>query len=451
MNISLQNRSSWLDNVSYPDFPTTSGDQVKLLSGDGQTLSFPVSLLVSSSSFLQSLLPPSCSSCACATCPTISLPSTTGLTLTMLAQVLSFGETEQPAGESLNNCLQSVQEVLERVKSNVSLVVMLGSNRGMDLDHSENLKVVKVESLADAVVKEEFEVCHNWNDDDAPTVQEESFADIPPDHQDVDGNASVDVDEAGCWKCPVCDRIFLKLSSLTTHKESHRNKKTELKKYQCVKCGLNYSSKWTLERHVTKKHGNRSNSQADDQISETIQKFQCSTCDTSFYTSIGIVKHRSEEHGDNERKRDFKCSKCIMCYYTNKELQRHKRYKHGKYEQKTILRCPICGLSFSVHSQVLRHINMKHPEGKDQEQSESLKDKKGKVRCSLCQETFFLRTTLKRHMKRVHEGVIFGCGVCNKIYSQKSHLYCHCKKFDHDKGLMYEIMNRPEDDAGRKF
>jgi len=403
---------------------------VNLLSGDGQGILLPSSFLVASSSFLQSLLP---TPCACPTSPTISLPSTTGLTLQMLAQIFSNGETEQLelTGETTETCVKSVQEVLELLGSEVKVV--------LDFNCFKSLKVVKVTSLAHetVVVKEEFESCDNW--DGSLAVHEKVDSDSPQDcrqeRKEFSSSSTDDFEPTSLienivssfkdpnveaasqtsdknigLKCPFCARYFQKLKSLITHKmKRHGEQGTGKRKYSCQKCDLNYSCAKSLRRHVRVKHENRRKAKV---CMSGRGEFQCSECDLWVFSAKDLVKHRIDIHGENDESED------------------------------NLVQCPECGLHFSNRSHLNCHITKKHKVVGIQEESEDFAVNQMRVSCSECKLTFAEKNTLDRHIKRVHEGVVYACGVCHKIAAQKSSIYVHCKAFCHDKDFIYEIQGQ---------
>ena len=109
MKINLQKKAQWLDDV--PLLKISSRDCVNLRSGDGVSMSIPVSFLAASSDFVSSLLN-SDSSCS-NTNTVIHMPSVSGFSLKLFSQILRVGETEELSGEDIESCLENVEVVLE--------------------------------------------------------------------------------------------------------------------------------------------------------------------------------------------------------------------------------------------------------------------------------------------------------------------------------------------------
>jgi len=120
MQIFLQNRSVWLDNMSRQDLSKpVKTDMLNLLSGDSQVVSLPAGLLIAVSPFLKSVLTPSCPCSSVVT--TISLPSIRGVALKLLTQVLVGGTTKPLANESLKTVVEEVQDALDILQTGIVL------------------------------------------------------------------------------------------------------------------------------------------------------------------------------------------------------------------------------------------------------------------------------------------------------------------------------------------
>eukprot|EP00092_Neocalanus_flemingeri_P090715 GFUD01114903.1.p1 GENE.GFUD01114903.1~~GFUD01114903.1.p1 ORF type:complete len:388 (+),score=44.06 GFUD01114903.1:70-1233(+) len=378
MEVFLQRRSSWVDSASFKSFTARSG-KVNLQSGDGQTIHLPVSLFVSASPFLLSLLLPTCPCYSNTT--TISLPSTRGFILKLLAQIFSGGETEKLPGKIIKSCLSELQEVLELLETGIILKVSYTRA-------PESLKVSTVESFtvseATVAIKEEFEISDSASHLMGVLDFKEASMDLKvklkrkcatrKNYRDwINGDSKLRNKEDRCIKCSFCDRNFKKLKSLKNHVvERHGKKGLGEENHHCLKCDLNYSSIRHLERHIRLKHG--------EQMQEHIK-----------------------EGGE-------------------------------------FLRCPYCRIRFLNNSSMMKHISRQH-----EDDCEGLKDLKFK--CSECNETFSRKDTLAIHIKRVHEGLIYACGVCDNIKLYKTDILKHCNASSHSKGLIYEIRDSQEDET----
>eukprot|EP00092_Neocalanus_flemingeri_P020108 GFUD01021769.1.p1 GENE.GFUD01021769.1~~GFUD01021769.1.p1 ORF type:complete len:412 (-),score=51.02 GFUD01021769.1:95-1330(-) len=404
MEVFLQRRSSWVDSASFKSFTARSGE-VNLQSGDGQTIHLPVSLFVSASPFLLSLLLPTCPCYSNTT--TISLPSTRGFILKLLAQIFSGGETEKLPGEIIKSCLLELQEVLELLETGIILKVSYTRA-------PESLKVSTVESFtvreATVAIKEEFEIS-----DSASHLMGVL------DDWEVSPQSSKD-----CDSTPVDLRSF----SGSDFKEASMDLKVKLKR----KCA-------TRKNYRDWINGDSKLRNKEDRC------IKCSFCDRNFKKLKSLKNHVVERHGKKGLgEENHHCLKCDLNYSSIRHLERHIRLKHGEQMQEHIkeggefLRCPYCRIRFFNNSSMMKHISRKH-----EDDCEGLKDLKFK--CSECNETFRRKDTLAIHIKRVHEGLIYACGVCDNIKLYKTDILKHCNASSHSKGLIYKIRDSQGDET----
>ena len=66
----------------------------------------------------------------------------------------------------------------------------------------------------------------------------------------------------------------------------------------------------------------------------------------------------------------------------------------------------------------MRHVSRKHNGLGDEQESKEIEDDKKKVKCSQCRQSHCEQSTLRRHIKHVHLGVILACGMCDTIRAQ---------------------------------
>ena len=108
MNFFLQTKNLWIQNgIQNSAFCP----KVNLVSGDGVSISIPVSILAASSEFLRSLrLPYNMFGGV----PSITLPSVTGDTLLLASQIFLNGESEKMTQEAIRINLVSLEKLLLR-------------------------------------------------------------------------------------------------------------------------------------------------------------------------------------------------------------------------------------------------------------------------------------------------------------------------------------------------
>ena len=118
---------SWLEkppaSLDYlaQSYHSPSSPQIKLLSGDGFSITLPLPLLLASSALLRSVL----SNHQCCASVDISVPSVGGGTLVLVGEILRRGETSNffDGDESSKEILRSVQTVLNMLLCGVSIML----------------------------------------------------------------------------------------------------------------------------------------------------------------------------------------------------------------------------------------------------------------------------------------------------------------------------------------
>ena len=141
--------------------------------------------------------------------------------------------------------------------------------------------------------------------------------------------------------CAKCSLRFGKPSLLELHesivhvKEKSRasvaNIEVKLKKtpFECKNCRKNFTTKGSLDRHISAVHEGRTMS------------FECEKCQKSYTTKCSLDRHVSSIH---EGRKPFECDLCEANFSSKKELTRHKENNH---EQKKPFTCIICDAAFS--------------------------------------------------------------------------------------------------------
>lgn len=144
-------------------------------------------------------------------------------------------------------------------------------------------------------------------------------------------------------------------------------------------------------------------------IHQTIHKVHvCEVCGASFIKKSYLEDHK-EAHGTEKR---YKCKFCDKCFKRRTVLVKHKRI-HTHPRQCV---CEICGKRFNDNGTLKTHTLLLHI-------------KERKFKCMICNQTFPLKPTLdkhiRRHMKRERGEKDFACDQCDMKYRDKSSLNRH--------------------------
>jgi len=191
--------------------------------------------------------------------------------------------------------------------------------------------------------------------------------------------------------------------------------KNEMNK--CKICYKNYSTKYTLLRHVKNVH-------------ENLGSYKCAVCKVQFNAKSYLNAHQ-RVHMEN-RPKPFKCHKCDFATYTKSNIKKHIK-THDRiiercdkcntilYKNRThdcSLDCQYCGKKFSLNMTVINHIKKHHP----QEIKRSLYE------CDICGLKCYQKKYLNIHMVKKHadgKNQIFTCDLDGKTFNLKSKLVLH--------------------------
>jgi len=261
------------------------------------------------------------------------------------------------------------------------------------------------------------------------------------------------VHEGVVYACGVCHKSVAQKKTIFAHCKAfcHDRKLIyEIKGHsrnapgmvRCSKCGLLFNNNSLLMKHVADKHKVVGDEEFDES-EDNKKRFRCSECKLTFSRKSILNCHIKRFHEGVV----FVCGVCHKPFAQMNTMYAHcKKNDHDKdlvYEIEGHSRnaissgwCSKCDLRFSKNSLLMQHIAQEH---KVSEKGGECENNKMRFSCSQCKETFCDRITLNRHSERVHEGVTYACGVCDKFVSEKRKIVAHCKEFGHDKGLIYKI------------
>lgn len=221
------------------------------------------------------------------------------------------------------------------------------------------------------------------------------------------------------YKCPVCEKSFIWVSSYHRHKKIHlRNKPVPVsyenksfnqgshlmkfqpfpvgkKHYKCPECEKSFPALRSLEKHK-KLHQREKLKSSLQKTPTTTQEKTCSECGKFFQRLSHLRRHQRIHTGE----KPYKCPKCEESFMWQGALERHlKAHKKQKptspaptlpVSQEKPTQCSECGKTFRQHSDLLRHRRI-HTGEKP-------------YRCTECGESFTWPSSLNLHRKKVHRG-----------------------------------------------
>uniref|UniRef100_A0A182Q0T0 C2H2-type domain-containing protein n=1 Tax=Anopheles farauti TaxID=69004 RepID=A0A182Q0T0_9DIPT len=136
----------------------------------------------------------------------------------------------------------------------------------------------------------------------------------------------------------------------------------------CMLCDRRFSSTSGLKYHLKRHTG--------------IKAFTCLYCGKKFTANSNLNAHIRNVH--SERK-DHRCTECDESFATKDHLNKHQRSRH---RQDRAFGCTECGKSYFQRSHLNEHMASCHREDR--------------YLCTICNSSFVLKRTLKRHQQKKH-------------------------------------------------
>ncbi|CAG9568325.1 unnamed protein product [Danaus chrysippus] len=245
------------------------------------------------------------------------------------------------------------------------------------------------------------------------------------------------------YKCEFCPSAFRGHSALFQHKKVHTGETP----YHCEYCSKQFSRRTGLVNHIRVHTGEK--------------LFNCTICFKNFVQSAQLSIHMKRHKGD----KTYLCQECGKGFPIKADLKVHQRTHNGEKPYS----CHLCDKTFATSGNLSIHIRIHNKEVR----YNCKECHRGFVTCSAynvhlkrhkgqrdyhceCGKTFYTSSALKQH-KVVHTGIKkYQCKICERKFSQTSHLSRHFRR-DHSKPNLpmppsehYKIV-LPENKCGNLF
>ena len=244
------------------------------------------------------------------------------------------------------------------------------------------------------------------------------------------------------WKCRRCNFSTTQYRQYRTHEKRH------IKSVQCDKCDQKLKNKYSLQRHMQRKH-------SDQDVNNPTKTFKCNICNTAFFEAGHLDNHMRSKH---LAIRPYACSMCNFRSSYKRNLTVHTKRWHlnstklicphckKKFHDENLLKehekihlvhwCPLCPFKASSLVKLAKHRSEKHIEI-------------GMVKplqCDKCFAQFSSYVTLKRHVDKIclltqGDQKSFQCDKCHSRFTSLSSMTQHIAKYC--PAIHYNDVSRP--------
>jgi RNase P subunit RPR2 len=204
------------------------------------------------------------------------------------------------------------------------------------------------------------------------------------------------------FHCALCKEEFQYFTKLNQHMNEHYGS------YVCEICGKSFLSQDRLRCHSLR-HGSG---------------FKCGVCAESFDTLAQKNNHESKVHNKDKR---VKCSFCSETFANYILRKKHHNVAHSVEIPE--FNCPECGKVFHIMSKMQVHLKEVHIREKN-------------FSCTVCDQRFFSKTLVQKHMVKHFGERVFQCNVCMKSYPRKQTLKDHMRIHSDDKRLICSVCSQ---------
>ena len=179
--------------------------------------------------------------------------------------------------------------------------------------------------------------------------------------------------QQGQFPCTECGKSFQSPSSLSQHRQIHKQADA---KFECSQCNLRFKTQRYLYQHVKRRHEPKNELQ--------LKSRKCDVCHKILSSAFDLKAH-SRIH---KKEKPFNCAACDSTFRFRSSLSTHFKAVHGTVDDRKH-GCEFCDRRFVSVGDLRKH--------------ERNHTKEKPFQCRTCEKKFARRDYLKKHMKSIHK------------------------------------------------
>jgi len=381
-DFTVSSQDSWLDHFLQQKLlfsNITALEQVKLISGDGFSISLPVQFLLASSSLIRKIYVSDKSGQ-----DVLLPPDVKGATLLLVVEMLRRGKTGRLGlAENLGFRLKEVQEVMALLQIQGCVALMRVGSSG------EQLKSQRIE-----------EVVKSFGTNQSKTIRRQ-VKQASPNRNLETGN------ETSLLPRGESTPVEAKTSDSPLHASpgnlaSCPAKKVKEDNVDGAMLNLDEDEVNQEKENVSSEQNHLNGSQ--DNIADCSARIKLEPNDNLDCDQL----KSSEGEVDGDEKND-----ALICHVCSKKCPSRKSWRNHirSVHKDALFPCELCKKRFILEANMLKHAKEVHEEGR--------------IRCEHCPSTYRNKMSLYNHSKKFHPDAFFSCQDCGRKFTEEINLMSH--------------------------
>lgn len=227
------------------------------------------------------------------------------------------------------------------------------------------------------------------------------------------------------YECMICGFK----SSIKSNLKSHISVHVKIKNIFCSICMKGFSSIHYVQRHIKSIHKQTISAEAIRKAQNTLKQIvKPKNSDRNGNPPDEVSKLKlnllSSNYWRTEGKR-YHCVLCVQWFSVPKYVQKHIRLVHGRhYSLEDVLAAQIQPELKPEPTKSVELVTQEQIESLQREQANDMRKRVKSFECFACHTKFVSEKALRYHMP-LHEGIHYGCPLCDKFFLMQKYVRDH--------------------------